>query len=95
MTEEKNKEINRITDIIIKKYKPEKIILFGSFAWGRPNKNSDFDLLIIKKDKRSSRELAIDIDESLSKRNVPIDILVYSPDYLANRLFLGDYFAKN
>jgi len=44
------KEINYITRQIIEKYKPEKIILFGSAARGELNLNSDADFLIIKKE---------------------------------------------
>lgn len=79
MTEDKEKEIKKITDAIVKKYKPEKIFLFGSFAWGNPTKDSDVDLFIVKKSNKSSRELAREIDESLVERKLPIDILVYSP----------------
>lgn len=42
------KEIKKITNQIVKKYQPEKIILFGSYAWGKPAKNSDADLFIVK-----------------------------------------------
>lgn len=45
-------EIKKITTKIVKKYKPEKIILFGSFTWGKPTKDSDVDLLIIKNIKK-------------------------------------------
>jgi predicted nucleotidyltransferase len=36
----------------LKKYNPEKIVLFGSYAWGKPKRNSDIDLLIIKNTKK-------------------------------------------
>jgi len=45
------KEIKKITKQIVEKYKPEKIIIFGSFAWGKPSKDSDVDLFIIKNTK--------------------------------------------
>ena len=41
-----DKKIAEITDKIVKEFKPEKIILFGSYAWGKPNKDSDIDLLV-------------------------------------------------
>ncbi len=94
MTSETEQKIKNIVDKIATKYRPEKIILFGSFAWGNPNKDSDVDLLIIKKTEMSSRKLAQEIDESLFEREMPIDILVYSPKYLEERLFLGDFFIK-
>lgn len=46
------KTIQAIADVIAKQFKPEKIILFGSWAWGKPNAESDIDLMIIKKSKK-------------------------------------------
>lgn len=42
------KEIKDIKNTLVKNYKPEKIIIFGSYADGKINKNSDIDILIIK-----------------------------------------------
>ena len=42
------KIINEIVDRISKGYKPKKVILFGSYAYGEPTEDSDIDLLIIK-----------------------------------------------
>ena len=42
------KTILEITEKIKKKYRPEKIILFGSYAYGEPDEDSDIDLFIIK-----------------------------------------------
>jgi predicted nucleotidyltransferase len=44
------REIKRIVKSLIP-YKPERIYLFGSFAYGRPKRDSDIDLLVIKKTK--------------------------------------------
>ena len=40
-------KIREVADKIALEYQPEKIILFGSFAWGTPNKDSDIDLFIV------------------------------------------------
>lgn len=45
------KELKKITDKIVKSYKPEKIVVFGSLVSGNIRKDSDIDLLIIKKTK--------------------------------------------
>jgi predicted nucleotidyltransferase len=50
MKKKLQKEIERIKKQIIKKYKPEKIILFGRAAEGKFGKDSDLDFLIIKED---------------------------------------------
>jgi len=90
----KEKEIQQITDRIVKNHNPEKIFLFGSFAWGKPNKDSDIDLLVIKKGIKSMRQAAIEVDRSFLDREMAMDILVCTPSHLKNRLALGDFFAR-
>ena len=89
-----SKEIQRITDQIIEKYKPDKIILFGSAARGELEPDSDVDFLIIKKDSPlygadRIRELSRMID-----RNIPVDFLVYRPDEFEQRIQMEDPFLK-
>lgn len=43
------KEVDKIVNLTVKNYQPEKIILFGSGAMGKPTKNSDIDLCVLKK----------------------------------------------
>jgi uncharacterized protein len=43
-----NKELlDQITNRLVNEFKPEKVILFGSHAWGNPNENSDIDICVI------------------------------------------------
>ncbi|MCK4781855.1 nucleotidyltransferase domain-containing protein [Candidatus Parcubacteria bacterium] len=91
----KQKEIKRITGRIVEKYKPEKIILFGSFAYGNPTKDSDADLFIIKKTKQLKTKRILKVDRMLLDRNIPLDILVYTPQEVKNRILLGDFFIRN
>lgn len=89
------KEItNKIVNRIIQKYCPEKIYLFGSFAWGKPTADSDIDLFIIKKTKndRYSRQLEV---RKLIKGELPVDVLVYTPAEAAKRLQMGDFFIED
>jgi predicted nucleotidyltransferase len=90
----KEKEIKQITDRIVKNHNPEKIFLFGSFAWGHPHKDSDIDLLVVKKGIKSMRQAAIEVDRSFPDRETAMDILVCTPDHLEKRLTMGDFFAK-
>ncbi len=89
------KIFKKITDKIIKEYKPEKIILFGSYAWGKPKKDSDLDLFIVKKTKTPRGERHIQVDRLLFDRDIPIDILVYTPREVRQRLLLGDFFIQD
>ena len=79
---------------IVKKYKPEKIILFGSYATGNPTPDSDVDLLIIINTKQPTWDVSIDIS-LLLKHSFPMDIIVKTPQEIQKRLNYGDYFIKD
>ena len=94
MESDVSKEIRSITTQIIKKYRPDKIILFGSAARGEITPDSDVDFLIIKKETPlygadRIRELSRVID-----RNIPVDFLIYRPEEFNKRLRMGDPFLK-
>ncbi len=89
------KEINHITSQIIEKYKPEKIILFGSAARGERNLDSDADFLIIKKETPHYGADRIRELSRLIDRNIPIDLLIYRPEEFEKRLQMGDPFLKS
>lgn len=89
-------EIKKIAEKIEKKYKPEKIILFGSHAWGRPKEWSDVDLFIVKE----SRKRRIDREYELRMKLVdgdfpPMDLLIYTPHEVEKRFKIGDFFIKD
>ncbi len=98
MKQPKNPEavISRITKKIAKKYKPEKIILFGSYAYGKPRKDSDIDLLIIKKTKARHIDRAVKVREIIKDENrfVAIEPLVYAPQEIKKRIEMEDDFIK-
>ena len=92
------KELDRIVATLIEKYKPEKIILFGSLATGKIQEWSDIDLLIIKE---TSTRRVYRRAEALKEieRNVPIDVIILTPDEVKflcdeNSLFIKDIFEK-
>ena len=92
----RQKEIKKITDQIVKKYKPEKIILFGSYAWGKPTEDSDVDLFIVKK----SRKRRIDRERELSRylfghNFLAMDLLIYTPAETKKRLSIEDPFIED
>ena len=90
-----DKEVKNILDQLIRLYKPEKVILFGSLSEGQINEGTDIDLFIVKSD---IPELGVDrIREldSLIKYNLATDFIVYKPQELEQRLKLGDPFVKN
>ena len=91
-------DIDKLKPIVIEKLmplQPDKIILFGSYANGKANEESDIDLFLIKKnlpiDKISSYELSARkmVRELIYKYKIGFDILSASNDYIEN---IKDYF---
>jgi predicted nucleotidyltransferase len=88
-----NNDIKKLALKIGQKFKPQKVIVFGSWAWGTPHQDSDVDFCVIK-DTDNSQQEALNISRFLYPREYPLDILVYTPDYVEKRLQMGDFFTK-
>jgi predicted nucleotidyltransferase len=86
-------KINHIKAQLIEKYKPEKIILFGSAARGEGDIN-DIDLFIIKRDVPYYGADRLTELYRLMTIDVPVDYIVYKPEEVEERLALGDPFIK-
>jgi len=86
-------KIEEFVDKIAKRFKPEKIILFGSYGYGSPKKNSDVDLLIIIDSKKRPVDLAIQIRSEIPAP-FPVDLLVRTPEQIEERLSMNDFFIK-
>ena len=75
-------------------FQPEKIILFGSQAYGKPTPESDIDLLVVMPyEGRSAIGQAVHILKTL-KLCLPLDLFVYSSQQIQERLKIGDRFVK-
>jgi predicted nucleotidyltransferase len=74
------KIIKQMTDRIVRKYQPKKVILFGSYARGRGTRDSDIDLLIVMDHVQSKREQQIAIRMMLQDLELPKDIIVTTSD---------------
>lgn len=72
-------ELDRITGIIIDKYCPEKIVLFGSFAENNIHEWSDIDLLIIKDTPQRPVDRSLELFRLIHPK-VGIDLFIYTPD---------------
>jgi predicted nucleotidyltransferase len=75
-------KIETIVRQIVETFHPLKIILFGSYARGTPNPDSDVDLLVIMNVKGSKRRQAAEIDLALANREIPLDLIVVTPEEL-------------
>jgi uncharacterized protein len=88
--------INRIVSRLVERYHPERIVLYGSYAYGMPDDDSDIDLLIVGESNETPlarrirvRRLVSDID-----RDMPFSPLVLTPEELRRRLLVGDPFYE-
>ncbi len=87
-------KIPEIKEKIIKELDPEKIILFGSYAWGTPTDESDVDLFIVKEMQESRRKKQTELRKKLFRFGVPMDIIIYTPKELKYRIDLKDFFFE-
>jgi len=96
----KNRKIKntifKIVEKIKEEYRPEKIILFGSYAYGTPNKNSDVDLFILKSTKKNRIDRFVEVKRIIydPKIKLVFSPLVYTPKEVKGRISLGDDFVK-
>ena len=82
MREISEEAIQEIKEKIVNHFQPEKIILFGSYAFGCPKKGSDLDLLIVKESDSPRHKRSIPIRRLFRGYMIPMDILVYTPSEL-------------
>ncbi|RLD12793.1 nucleotidyltransferase domain-containing protein [candidate division KSB1 bacterium] len=87
-------EIQEQVKIIAKEFNPLKIILFGSYAWGKPTLESDVDLLIVVDSEKPTWQLASEISIALDYA-FPLDLLVKTKQDVEKRLKMGDYFIED
>jgi len=88
----------RLRDLIrkiVSGLKPEKIILFGSYAYGNPTPDSDLDILIIMESKSRPAERALQVSRLIRPRPFPMDILVRTPGEIAQAQAVGDSFISH
>ena len=86
--------IRRLARQIAEQFKPQKIILFGSYARGKPNPESDVDLLVVMNTKLREVEQSIKICQQLDYM-FGLDLLVYTPKHLRERVKMGDWFLRD
>jgi uncharacterized protein len=87
-------QIEAFSEQIVAKFQPEKIILFGSYAYGQPNEDSDVDLLVILPFEEMPVQKAISIRQQM---NYPfsLDLMARTPTQIQQRLEMGDFFIQD
>jgi predicted nucleotidyltransferase len=84
--------IRRFARDVAERFHPEKIILFGSHAYGRPHADSDVDVLVIMPC-RNQLDQAFKIHDTL-RPPFPLHIVVRTPSSMSWRLAEGDSFLQ-
>jgi predicted nucleotidyltransferase len=86
-------QINAYVQKLAQEFDPERVILFGSYAHGKPTVDSDVDLLVIMNHgKKKNVDQAIDIDRRINY-SFPLDLLVRTPTEIKRRIALRDVFV--
>jgi len=89
------KLILEVVEKIKREYQPEKIILFGSYAYGTPTEDSDIDLFIVKDTEKESIYRFAEVKKLIyePERTIPISPLVYTPKEVNEQLSRGNDFV--
>jgi len=87
------KQIRKFSRRLAREFKPEKIVLFGSYSGGKPTPGSDVDLLVVMDHQGRPADQSVEIRLKL-RPDFPLDLLVRSPRVIRERLALGDSFIK-
>lgn len=89
-------EIKKWCESVACEFRPQKIVLFGSYASGKPTPDSDVDVLIVMPLARGQR----DVRQAAAIRDrvrapFPMDVIVRSPRQIEQRLAQGDGFIRD
>jgi predicted nucleotidyltransferase len=88
------KAIDQVVKQIAEKFKPQKIILFGSYARGNPRPESDLDLLIVMNTSQKESKQSLEIRRHLGVM-FGMDLIVHTPKHLKERVEMGDWFLRD
>ena len=86
-------EIETLRDSIVSAFRPQRIVLFGSYAYGKPREDSDIDLLVILPFNGKPARKAIEIRSKLNPK-LPLELLVRTPEQVADRIADHDWFMQ-
>lgn len=93
-TTQVKQDLSRLLKKLIVGYAPQQVILFGSFAYGKPDQHSDLDLLIVKETNKPPFQRRVEVGRIIQdqSRMTPIQPLVITPQELKEQLQKGNPF---
>jgi len=85
-------------EVLMDQFHPEQVILFGSYAYGQPDRHSDVDLLVVKDIEKSSVSERRDILKAWrplrwSQESLPFELLVVTPAEHRERVARGGFYS--
>ena len=86
-------QVRELGERIARQFQPERIILFGSYAYGTPDENSDVDLLVVMEHAERGAGQAIKILNAVAPP-FAVDLLVRTPEEIERRLAWNDFFLR-
>ena len=86
-------KITALCDQVVQHFHPQKVILFGSYAYGAPNEDSDVDMLVVMPFEGKGAYKSAEIATVVHPR-FPVDFLTRTPEQIKQRLELGDFFIR-
>jgi predicted nucleotidyltransferase len=86
--------LREIAQKVVKAFRPKNIILFGSYAYGKPTADSDLDLLIVMKSRDRPAERIRKVSDLFDPRPLPMDFIVLTPGEVRQRLSGFDPFLE-
>jgi len=81
--------IAKLSERIVREFQPERIILFGSYAYGQPRPDSDVDLLVVLPFEGKAFRKSVEILNRISPE-FSVDLLARRPEDTARRYAEGD-----
>jgi predicted nucleotidyltransferase len=88
------REIRDFCERIVENFQPSRVILFGSYAHGKPTIDSDVDILVVLPFEGKNSHKASEIIMTVGHPGFPVDLIVRTPEEIKERLSMGDYFIK-
>lgn len=89
------REIRAYALRIAEEFNPERIILFGSYAYGQPTEHSDVDLLVVMETRQREIDVMREIGFALSPAPFATDLIVKRPAKMRQRIAQGDWFLAD
>jgi predicted nucleotidyltransferase len=89
----KRQRITAFVKQVAAQFHPQRIILFGSYAYGKPTTDSDVDLLVVMPHEGHPAMQAAEIRKQVHA-GFPMDLVVRSPKEIQRRLAMHDFFIS-